>query len=174
MRFAHDRFMGRGPNLSHYIQPCYFAHECNTNDTRVTQHAPHVRQTIANTSLLHHIQEAHRPHSERLRASNPVSMNTNFFLQAEGHDVSNMGDLSSIRQQHGRHHSRDTHHSSDDEETRDRSDSEQDSLREDDLQSESASDSELIGYYSHTESEQSSHNEFSDDLSDGAGIQPDD
>jgi hypothetical protein len=30
------------------------------------------------------------------------------------------------------------------------------------------------GYYSHTESEQSSHNEFSDVLSDGAGIQPDD
>ena len=157
----------------HCIQPCYFAHECNTNDTRVTQHVPHVRQTIANTSLLFHIQEAHKPHSERLIASNPVSMNTSFFLQAEGHDVSNMGDLSPIRQQHGRHHSRDNHHSSDDEETRDRSDSEQDSLREDDSQSESASDSDA-GYHSHTESEQSSHNEFSDDQSDGAGIQPDD
>jgi hypothetical protein len=98
-------------------------------------------------------------------------MNTSFFLQAEGHDVSNMGDLSPIRQQHGRHHSRDNHHSSDDEGTRDRSDSEQDSLREDDSQSESASDSDA-GYHSHTESEQSSHNEFFDDLSDGAGIQP--
>ncbi len=83
------------------IQPCFFAHECNPGDSHVTQHVPHVRQTIANSNLLKYIQEAHKPHINRLQASNPVSLNMNFFLQAEGQDVSNTGELSPIRQQHG-------------------------------------------------------------------------
>jgi hypothetical protein len=45
------------------IKPCFFAHECNPNDTQVTQHVPHVRQTIANNQLLHYLQEAHNPHT---------------------------------------------------------------------------------------------------------------
>ncbi len=89
------------------IQPCFFAHECNPHDTNVTQHVPHVRHKIASTNLLHCIQEAHKLHTISLEASNPVSLNTSFFLQAEGQDVSNTGDLSPIRQQHGKHHSSD-------------------------------------------------------------------
>jgi hypothetical protein len=65
------------------IQPSFFAHECNPNNSSVIAHVPHVRQTIASTSLLHYIQEAHKPHNNSLQASNPVSMNTSFFLQAE-------------------------------------------------------------------------------------------
>ena len=89
------------------IQPCFFAHECNPHDTNVTQHVPHVRHKIASTNLLHCIQEAHKLHTISLQASNPVSFNTSFFLQAEGQDVSNTGDLSPIRQQAGKHHSSD-------------------------------------------------------------------
>ena len=89
------------------IQPCFFAHECNPHDTNVTQHVPHVRHKIASTNLLHCIQETHKLHTISLQASNPVSLNTSFFLQAEGQDVSNTGDLSPIRQQHGKHHSSD-------------------------------------------------------------------
>jgi hypothetical protein len=66
------------------IQPCFFAHECNPSDSHVTQHVPHVRQTIANSNLLQYIQEAHKPHTNRLQASNPVSLKTGLCLQAEG------------------------------------------------------------------------------------------
>ncbi len=64
------------------IKPCFFAHECNPNDTQVTQHVPHVRQTIANSQLLHYLQEAHNPHTTHLQASNSVSFNTS-VLQRE-------------------------------------------------------------------------------------------
>ncbi len=80
------------------IRPCFFAHECNPNDTQVTQHVPHVRQTIANSQLLHYLQEANDPHITHLQASNPVSFNTSFFLPTGGHSVSNVGDLSPIHQ----------------------------------------------------------------------------
>ncbi len=89
------------------IQPCFFAHECNPHDTNVTQHVPHVRHKIASTNLLHCILEMHKLHTISLQASNLVSLNTSFFLQAEGQDVSNTGDLSPLRQQHGKHHSSD-------------------------------------------------------------------
>jgi hypothetical protein len=82
------------------IKPCFFAHECNPDDTQVTQHVPHVRQTIANSQLLHYLQEAHNPHTTHLQASNPVSFNTSFFLPTGGHSVSSVGDLSPIRQYH--------------------------------------------------------------------------
>ena len=45
------------------IQPSFFAHECNSHDSNVIAH---VRQTIASTSLLDYIQEAHRPHNNSL------------------------------------------------------------------------------------------------------------
>ncbi len=89
------------------IQSCFFALECNPHDTNVTQHVPHVRHKIASTSLLHCIQNAHKSHTISLQASNLVSSNTSSFLQAEGQDVSSTGDLSPIRQQHGKHHSSD-------------------------------------------------------------------
>ncbi len=76
------------------IQPSFFAHECNPHDSSVIAHVPHVRQTIASTPLLHYIQEAHKPHNNSLQASNPVSMNTSFFLQAEGHSADSTGDQS--------------------------------------------------------------------------------
>jgi hypothetical protein len=78
------------------IQHSFFAHECNPNDTSVIEHVSHVRQTIASTPLLQYIQEAHKPHNISLQASNPVSMNTCFFLQAEGHSADNTGDQSPI------------------------------------------------------------------------------
>ncbi len=104
---------------SSFIQPCFFAHESNPGDSHVTQHVPHVRQTIANSNLLQYIQEAHKPHTNRLQASNPVSLNMNFFLQAEGQDVSNTGELSPIHQHHGGNRQ-----SSDEDETDSRSGSE--------------------------------------------------
>ena len=81
--------------------------ERNTHDINANQHVAHVRHKIASTNLLHCIKEAHKLHTISLQASNPVSLNTSFFLQAEGQDVSNTGDLSPIRQQHGKHHSSD-------------------------------------------------------------------
>jgi hypothetical protein len=118
------------------IQPCFFAHKCNPGDSHVTQHVPHVRQTIANSNLLQYIQEAHKPHTNRLQASNPVSLNMNFFLQAEGQDVSNTGELSPIRQHRG------NRQSSDEDGTDSRSSSESGlrSSNEDDYLSDSASD----------------------------------
>jgi hypothetical protein len=89
-----------------------------SSDSHVTQHVPHVRQTIANSNLLQYIQEAHKPHTNRLQASNPVSLNMSFFLQAEGQDESNTGELSPIRQHHG------NRRSSDEDETDSRSSSE--------------------------------------------------
>jgi hypothetical protein len=80
------------------IQSSFFAHECSPHDSSVIAHVPHVRQTIASTSLSHYIQEAHKPHNTSLRASNPVSMNTSFFLQAEGHSAGSTGDRSPIHQ----------------------------------------------------------------------------
>ena len=80
------------------IQPSFFAHECSPCDSNVTAHVSHVRQTIASTPLLQYIQEAYNPQSNSLQASNPVSMNTSFFLQAEGHSADSTGERSPIHQ----------------------------------------------------------------------------
>ena len=80
------------------IQPSFFAHECNTHDSNVIKHVAHVRQTIASTPLLHHIQEAHKPQHPSLQASNTVLMDTSFFLQAEGHSAVSTGEQSPIHQ----------------------------------------------------------------------------
>ena len=112
-----------------HVQPSFFAHECNPNDSSVIAHVPHVRQTIASTPLLQYIQEAHKPHNTSLQASNPVSMNTSFFLQAEGHSADSTGDQSPIHRTA----------SSDDESDR-QSDSDSQSLCEDDSQSDHNSD----------------------------------
>ena len=111
------------------IQPSFFAHECNPNDSSVIAHVPHVRQTIASTSLLHYIQEAHKPQNNSLQASNPVSMNTSFFLQAEGHSADSTGDQSPIHQ-----------YASNNDESDTQSNSDSQSLREDNSQSDSNSD----------------------------------
>ena len=63
------------------------------------------------------------------QASNTVSMNTSFFLQAEGHSVDSTGDQSPIHQ-----------YESNDDETDNQSDSDSKSLREDNSQSDSNSD----------------------------------
>jgi hypothetical protein len=81
-------------------------------------------------------------------------------------DVSNTGDLSPIRQQHGKHHS------SDDNETTSSSESVSHSLREDDSHSETSSDSTKGN--SHSENDNSLYNEFSEDLSEYLGIEPED
>ena len=111
------------------IQPSFFAHECNSHDSNVTIHVPHVRQTIASTTLLQYIQEAHKPQSTSLQASNPVSMNTSFFLQAEGHSADSTGDQSPIHK-----------YTSNDDDSDAQSDSDSQSLREDNSQSDSNSD----------------------------------
>ena len=111
------------------IQPSFFAHECNPHDTNVTAHVPQVRQTIASTPLLQHIQEAHKPLNNSLQASNPVSMNTSFFLQAEGHSADSTGDQSPIHR-----------YESNNDETDNQSDSDSQSLREDNSQSDGHSD----------------------------------
>jgi hypothetical protein len=111
------------------IQPSFFADECNPNDSSVIAHVPHVRQTIASTSLLHYIQEAHKPHSNSLQASNPLSMNTSFFLQAEGHSADSTGDQYPIHR-----------YTSSNDESDKQSDSDSQSLREDDSQSDRSSD----------------------------------
>ena len=111
------------------ILPSFFAHECNPNDAKVIAHVPHVRQTIASTSLLQQIQEAHKPHNTSLKASNPVSMNTSFFLQAEGHSADNAGKHSPIHQ-----------YESNNDETDNQSDSDSRSLNESNSQSDSHSD----------------------------------
>ena len=80
------------------IQPSFFAHECNANDSSVINHVAHVRQTIATTPLLQYIQDAHRPQNTSLRTSNTVSMDTSFFLQAEGHSADSTGEQSPIHQ----------------------------------------------------------------------------
>ena len=111
------------------ILPSFFAHECNPHDSNVIAHVSHVRQTIASTPLLHHIQEAHKPQRNSLKASNPVSMNTSFFLQAEGHSADSTGDQSPIHQ-----------YTSGDDKSDKQSDSDSQSLREDVSQSDSNSD----------------------------------
>ena len=111
------------------IQPSFFAHECNPHDANVTAHVPQVRQAIASTSLLHYIQEAHKPHSNSLQASNTVSMNTSFFLQAEGHSADSTGDISPIHK-----------HQSNSDESDNQSDSDSRSLREENSQSDTQSD----------------------------------
>ncbi len=111
------------------IQPSFFAHECNPNDAKVIAHVQHVRQTIASTPLLKHIEEAHKPHNTSLQASNPVSMNTSFFLQAEGHSADSTGENSPIRQYDSKH-----------DETDSQSDGDSQSLRESYSQSDSHSD----------------------------------
>ena len=62
------------------IQIRYFAHECSYNDDHVVKH----------------IQQAYKPYTISLQNSNKVSMDTTFFLQAEGQDVSYMRALSPI------------------------------------------------------------------------------
>lgn len=112
------------------IQPSFFAHECNPNDEKVIAHVQHVRQTIASTPLLRHIQEAHKPHNSSLQASNPVSMNTSFFLQAEGHSADSTGEHSPIHQYESNH----------DETDNQSTDGDSQSLRESNSQSDSHSD----------------------------------
>ena len=132
------------------IKPCFFAHECNPDDTQVTQHVPHVRQTIANSQLLHYLQEAHNPHTTHLQASNPVSFNTSFFLPTGGHSVSSVGDLSPIRQYHDDTDTSDSH-----------------SLREDDSQSDSSSEDRYDEAEARSDDQRSPNREsdVSDDLS---------
>jgi hypothetical protein len=78
---------------------------------------------------LQYIQEAHKPQNTSLQASNPVSMNTSFFLQAEGHSAGSTGDQSPIHK-----------YASSDDKSDSQSDSDSQSLREDDSQSDSNSD----------------------------------
>ena len=107
---------------------------------------------------MQYIQEAHKPHSNSLQQNNFVSMNTSFFTQAEGQDVSNIGDLSPISQYHGNSHHND-----------DKESSESNSQREDDSQSDSSSDdSRTERIRSDEDDEVSSHtaSEFDDDMSD--------
>jgi hypothetical protein len=111
------------------IQPSFFAHKCNPHDSSVIAHVPHVRQTTASTSLLHYIQEAHKPHNNSLQQSNPVSMNISFFIQAEEHSADSTGDQSPIHR-----------YASSDDESDKQSDSDSQSLREDDSQSDNNSD----------------------------------
>jgi hypothetical protein len=111
------------------ILPSFFAHECDPNDSNVIAHVPHVRQTIASTPLLHYIQEAYQPQHNSLQASNTVSMNTSFFLQAEGHSADSTGDISPIHK-----------HQSNSDESDKQSDSDSRSLREDNSQSDTPSD----------------------------------
>jgi hypothetical protein len=106
------------------ILPSFFAHECDPNDSNVITHVPHVRQTIASTPLLQYIQEAHQPQHNSLQASNTVSMNTSFFLQAEGHSADSTGDQSPIHR-----------YASSDDESDGQSNSESRSLREGNSQS---------------------------------------
>jgi hypothetical protein len=49
------------------LLPSHFAHECNINETHVTQHVNHVRKKNRDTSLLQHMQEAREPHSNSLQ-----------------------------------------------------------------------------------------------------------
>ncbi len=93
------------------------------HDSNVIAHVSHVRQTIASTPLLQYIQEAHKLQNNSLQASNPVSMNTSFFLQAEGHSADSTGDQSPIHK-----------YSSNDDEADTQSDSDSHSLREDNSQ----------------------------------------
>ncbi len=72
---------------------------------------------------------AHKPHSTSLQASNPVSMNTSFFLQAEGQSEDSTGDQSPIHR-----------YTSSNDETDKQSDSDSQSLRENDSQSDRSSD----------------------------------
>ena len=111
------------------ILPSFFAHECNPNDSSVIAHVPHVTQTIASTPLLHYIQDAHKTQYNSLKASNPVSMDTSFFLQAEGHSARSTGDQSPIHK-----------YASSDDESDKQSDSDSQSLREDNSQSDSNSE----------------------------------
>ena len=117
------------------ILPSFFAHECNPNDASVIAHVSHVRHTIASTPLLHHIQEAHKPQRYSLQASNPVSMNTSFFLQAEGQSADSTGDQSPIHRYTSSNDESDKQSDNDSQ-----SDSDAQSLREDNSQSEHSSD----------------------------------
>ena len=140
------------------ILPSFFAHECNPHDSNVIAHVTHVRQTIASTPLLHHIQEAHNPQGNSLQASNPVSMNTSFFLQAEGHSADSTGDQSPIHQ-----------YTSGDDESDKQSDSDSQSLREDISQSDSNSDD---ANNSNSDDDHSSHHDNDNALySDDSGIE---
>ena len=132
------------------IQPSFFAHECNSHDSNVTIHVPHVRQTIASTTLLQYIQEAHKPQNTSLQASNPVSMNTSFFLQAEGHSAGSTGDQSPIHK-----------YASSDDKSDSQSDSDSQSLREDDSQSGNDSDD---ANNSGSDDNHSSHNDNDNSL----------
>ena len=73
--------------------------------------------------------QAHKPHNTSLQASNPVSMNTSFFLQAEGHSADSTGDQSPIHK-----------YASSNDESDTQSDSDLQSLRKDDSQSDHNSD----------------------------------
>ena len=115
------------------IQPSFFAHECNANDSNVINHVAHVRQTIATTPLLQYIQEAHKPQNTSLRTSNTVLMDTSFFLQAAGHSADSTGEQSPIHQ-----------YKSQSDESDDQSDSDSRSSKEDtrsDTHSDNASNS---------------------------------
>ena len=138
------------------IQPSFFAHECNPNDSSVIAHVQHVRQTIASTPLLHYIQEAHKPHSNSLQASNPVSMNTSFFLQAEGQSADSTGDQSPIHR-----------YESNNDETDNSSDGDSQSLREDNSQSDSNSDdaSDSSSDKDHSSHHDNDNSLYSDDSS---------
>ncbi len=82
-------------------------------------------------------------------------------------DVSNTGDLSPMRQQH------DKHHSSDDNETTCSSESVSHLLREGDSHSETSSDNTEEGNRQ-SENDNSLYSQFSDDLSEDLGIEPED
>ncbi len=105
---------------------------------------------MASTTLLQYIQEAHKPHNISLQASDPVSMNTSFFLQAEGHSAGNAGDQSPIHK----------YASSNDESDR-QSDSDSQSLHENYSQSDHDSDD---AQSSSSDEDHSSQNDYDNSL----------
>ena len=106
--------------------------------------------------------EAHYLHNTSLQASNPVSMNTSFFLQAEGQSADSTGDQSPIHRYTSSNDESDKQSDNDSQ-----SDSDTKSLRKDDSQSEHSSDdannsSSDVDHYSQLDNDNSL---YSDDSS---------
>ncbi len=104
------------------IQPAGFGHVCQSKDIQIQNSVAKVKHTMANTTMLNDIIEAHQPHTCSKEANTSTTINSSFFFHAGGQEDSH--ELTDIHQDSEQDDDEQEHgeqdHGTDDEDDSDR------------------------------------------------------
>ena len=98
------------------ILPAGFGHVCRNTDKNIQNSVAKVKQTIANTTMLNDIIEAHQPHTNSTEANTSTTIDSSFFFHAGGQEDSL--ELTNIHQ-HGEEEDYEQEHDEQDHDTDD-------------------------------------------------------